>query len=130
MVQLQILSGEKAGTILEARRFPVRIGRSDQMDLRLAESGVWDEHLRLALDRKQGIVAEPMKAALLHLNGEPSGRTVLKNGDLLEIGSARIRFWISPASQRSFQSREWLTWSGLVIITLAQMALILWLLRQ
>ena len=50
MVQLKVLSGQKAGTAWTARRFPVKIGRSASADLRSEEPGIWDQHLRLDFD--------------------------------------------------------------------------------
>ena len=56
MLQLKILSGKTAGTEWVARRFPVRIGRASNSDLRLEDDGVWEEHLYLELDPAAGFV--------------------------------------------------------------------------
>ena len=45
MVQLNILSGKKAGTRTVARHFPFRIGRAAGNELQLEDDGVWDQHL-------------------------------------------------------------------------------------
>ena len=42
MVQLDILSGRKAGTSIVARRFPFHIGRASDSSLSLDDGGVWD----------------------------------------------------------------------------------------
>ena len=49
MVQFKIVSGKMAGTEQVARRFPFRIGRSAEADLRLEDDGVWDDHLELSV---------------------------------------------------------------------------------
>ena len=129
MVQLEILSGNKAGTAWVARRFPVRINRSPTADVRLEEAGVWDEHLTLGFDRDTGFTLNVAPQALAAVNGQPVQQATLRNGDWIELGSAKIRFWLGETRQQSLRVREWLTWVALVAITGGQIALIYWLLR-
>lgn len=129
MVQLSIVSGKTAGTGLVVRRFPVRIGRSPNADLRLEEHGVWDDHLQLALHRGEGFVMETAPNALAAVNGHRAQRAVLRNGDIIELGSARIQFWLSETRQAGLRLREWLTWAAIASISLGQIGLIYWLLR-
>lgn len=128
MVQLKILSGKKAGAIWAARRFPVRIGRAAAADLQLEEDGIWDQHLILQFEPQNGVSACPQAQALVQINGEPAAQTPLRNGDLIELGSVKLQFWLSDTRQGSLRLREALTWTGIIAITLAQFALI-WLLR-
>src|SRR2546421_6766055 len=100
MVQLKILSGQKAGSIFKARRFPVRIGRSAKADLQLEEPGVWEQHLRLELNRAQGFVLVAEPNALVTVNSQPLQQVVLRNGDVIQIGSLKIRFWLGELRQR------------------------------
>jgi pSer/pThr/pTyr-binding forkhead associated (FHA) protein len=127
MVQLEILYGTKAGTTWIARRFPVRINRSPTADLRLEESGVWDQHLTLSFDRAAGFELEVDPNAIATVNGQPVQRAILRNGDCINIGSAKIRFWLSEMRQISLCLYEGLTWVGLAAITLGQVGLIYWL---
>ncbi len=129
MVQLKVLSGQKAGTVWEARRFPVRIGRSAGADLRLEEAGVWDDHLRLGFDRSEGIVLNAQADALAFVNGQPARQTVLRNGDVIEIGSLKMQFWLSETRQTGLRFREGITWASIAAICLGQVGLIYWLLR-
>jgi type III secretion system (T3SS) inner membrane Yop/YscD-like protein len=130
MVQLSILSGKTAGTNWVARRFPVRIGRGSSCDLRLEEDGVWDDHLRLESVPGEGFVLETAANALACVNGQPAERAVLCNGDLLEIGSVKLQFWLSPTLQTGLWIREGLTWAGIALISLGQIALVYWLLQE
>ncbi len=91
MVQLKVLSGKKAGTTWVARRFPVSIGRSADADLRLEEHGVWDEHLQLDFDPAEGIVMSAQPNALATVNGQPAQQAVLRNGDVIDVGSLRMQ---------------------------------------
>ena len=129
MVLLKVLSGKKAGTAWVARRFPVRIGRSSAADLQLEESGVWDQHLRLDFNLTEGIVLSAQLDALATVNDQPVHQTVLRNGDAINIGSARMQFWLSETRQTGLRLREALTWAGIAAISFGQIGLIYWLLR-
>jgi pSer/pThr/pTyr-binding forkhead associated (FHA) protein len=128
MVQLRVLSGKKAGTCWVARRFPVRIGRSPKADLQLEEDGVWDEHLELSLTPQTGFRLKTLPNALAMVNGEPVSEAFLRNGDAIQLGAARIQFWLSDARQTRLTIREWAVWTGVALISLAQVALVYYLL--
>ncbi|MCW5554704.1 MAG: FHA domain-containing protein [Verrucomicrobiae bacterium] len=129
MIQLQILSGKMAGTRWTARRFPVRIGRAASNDLRLVEDGVWDEHLELDFDRTEGFSLTALSDALLTLNHERVPVTRLRNGDLIEIGSVRLRFWLGETRQHGLRLREAFVWGLVTVMSLGEIALIYWLLQ-
>jgi pSer/pThr/pTyr-binding forkhead associated (FHA) protein len=129
MIQLKILTGKMAGTAWVARHFPVRIGRATGADLRLEEQGVWDEHFQITLDGRQGFTVETQPNALATVNGQPTQQSVLRNGDLIEIGSLKIQFWLGEAAQRGLKIREGLVWSIIAAVTLGQIALVYWLIR-
>jgi pSer/pThr/pTyr-binding forkhead associated (FHA) protein len=128
MVQLKILSGKKAGSSWDARRFPVRIGRSSDSDLQLEEAGVWDDHLKLCLDPTEGFLLETRENTSAGINGQPAQRSVLRNGDTIEIGSVKLQFWLSEARQRGQAIREVFVWTMIMAICLFQIALVYWLL--
>jgi hypothetical protein len=129
MVQVKILSGKKAGAVWPARRFPVRIGRSAASDLRSEEHGVWDDHCRIELHPGTGFVLETEPDALLTINGQPAQRAVLRNGDTIDVGALKLQFWLSEARQRGLQIQEWFVWSLIAGVSVAQVALIYWLLQ-
>ena len=129
MIQLKILSGKKAGTVWTARRFPVRIGRAANAELRVEEDGVWERHLVLQLRRADGFILTTEPDALATVNGEPIQEAVLRNGDSIEAGALRLQFWLSETRQFGLGLREALTWVGIVLVCLVQVALIYWLLK-
>lgn len=129
MIQLQILSGKMAGTRWTARRFPVRIGRATSNDLQLLEDGIWDEHLELSFDRAEGFLLSTLSDALLTLNHEPVSAARLRNGDSIEVGSVRLRFWLNETQQHELRLREWFVWGLVTVISLGEIALIYWLLQ-
>jgi pSer/pThr/pTyr-binding forkhead associated (FHA) protein len=128
MVQLKILSGKKAGATWNARRFPVRIGRSAHADLQLEEDGIWERHLMLDFNPAEGLILSAEPNALASVNGESVQQTVLRNGDLIELGSLKLQFWLSETRQRGLRLRESLTWAGIGVVCLGQGALIYWVL--
>ena len=129
MVQLQILSGKKAGTQWSARRFPVRIGRSAANDLQLEEDGVWDEHFELIFDRAKGFVLAACPDALVTVNHEPVQTARLQNGDSIEAGAVRMQFWLGDTRQRGLRLREWFVWTLIVAVSLAEVTVVYWLLK-
>ena len=90
MVQLKVLNGKKAGAVWVSRRFPVRIGRSAGIDLQLEEDGVWDQHFQLDFRAPEGFLLTSHPDARTSINGQPVQRTILRNGDTIEIGAAKI----------------------------------------
>ena len=129
MVQFQILSGKQAGARWVARRFPVRLGRAEGSDLRLEEPGVWDRHCELSLDPAEGFILTAQPDALLTVNQQPVRSLCLRNGDSLALGSVRLQFWLAESRQRSLRLREGFVWTLVLLLCLAQVALVYWLSR-
>ncbi len=105
MVQFKIVSGKMAGTERVARHFPFRIGRSPSADFQLADDGVWDQHLELQFDPAAGFILNTHPTALAAINGQPFQQAVLRNGDAIEIGALKIRFWLAETRQKSLRPR-------------------------
>ena len=129
MVRIRILSGERAGEDCRLTRFPVVIGRASDAGLSLLETGVWERHLELRLSSSREFMAAAVAEALLIVNGRACSETSLRSGDLIEIGSARLQFWLNEVGQRPLGLRETLVWLGIALVSVAQFLLIGWLLR-
>lgn len=129
MVQLRILSGKQAGAVVVARRFPFRIGRSEGADWRAEDAGVWEEHAEINLEEDQRFSVRTLSDGLVSLNRQPVSEAVLRNADLIEMGSLRFRFWLGETRQKRLGWREALVWSLIAGMAAAQVALIIWLLR-
>ncbi len=110
MIQLRILSGKMAGDTKIVRHFPFRIGRSAENDLCLDESGVWDCHLTLSLQKREGFILNTAADAFAAVNEQPQTSTRLRNGDVISFGSAKIQFWLAPARLRGLVLRELFIW--------------------
>ena len=129
MVQLNILSGKKAGTQSAARRFPFRIGRAAGNELQLDDDGIWDRHLTMEFNRQKGFTLATAPNALAAVNGESVEVTILRNGDTITLGSAKLQFWLAADRQRSLHLQETFVWLLLAAVTAVQFALVYWLVR-
>lgn len=129
MVQLKLLTGTQAGAVYVARRFPVRIGRSPRSHLRVQDEGVWEEHLELTLRPAEGYILHVEANALATLNGQPIREERLRNGDAIEIGSLKMRFWLSEPRQAGLGVREGFVWAGIAAVSLVQVGIVYWLSR-
>ena len=129
MIQLQVLTGKQAGTRWVARRFPVRVGRTAANDLQLQDQGVWDEHLELNFDRRQGFTLIAKPDALVTVNREAVQTARLRNGDSIELGAVRLQFWLGETRQYGLRIREWFVWTLIAVISLGEVALVYWLLQ-
>ena len=130
MIQFKILSGKRAGTEWVARRFPVRVGRAANDELQLEDAGVWENHLQINFNTQKGFLLTARPDALAVINGQPLEQAIpLRNGDTIEIGSAKIQFWLAATWQTGLRVREWATWAAIGAICLGQVALVYWLLQ-
>lgn len=126
MVQLQILSGEKAGKIYSFTRFPIRIGRSSTADLSFEETGVWDSHFEINFTR-EGLILKTCPNAWVNINDKRVKEATLRSGDVILIGLLKLRFGLTPMQQRSLVFREGATWGGIGLLCLLEVAVIYWL---
>ena len=128
MIQLDVLSGKKAGSRTVVRRFPFRVGRAPGSHLQLDDDGVWDQHFALEL-QSGGFNLAVAPNALVAVNGGPFQNQTLRNGDIITIGSAKLQFWLAAARQRGLRFRELFVWTLIITVTAAQIALIYWLIH-
>jgi hypothetical protein len=128
MVQLNVLSGRQAGRQMVVRHFPFRIGRAVENELPLDDDGVWDRHLTLGLERGKGFTFAAVSNALASVNDELQQTAVLRNGDVVTLGSVKIQFWLAAARQRSWRAGEVFVWLLVAAVTAGQFVLIYWLL--
>ena len=129
MIQLNILTGKKAGTHTVARHFPFRVGRAPGNELQLEDDGVWDQHLTLEFQPQSGFNLATAPDALVTINGTPVQHTTLRNGDTITIGCVKLQFWLAAAAQGSLRVREGFVWTLLALVTLGQFILLYWLIR-
>jgi hypothetical protein len=127
MIQLNILLGKKAGNQIVVRLFPFYIGRADTNNLKLEDDGVWGQHLSLEFQRQQGFIVRAIANALVAVNGQCVQTALLRNGDFIILGSAKLQFWLATIYQRGLRAREFFVWALIAIVCLVELALIYWL---
>ena len=124
MIQLRVLSGQTAGGTQVVRRFPFRIGRAPENDLRLEAAGVWDNHLTLEFQKSEGFFLHAAPDAFAAVNEEQKQSARLRNGDIISFGSAKIQFWLAAPRQRTLRLRELSVWLLIIAVTAFQFVLI------
>ncbi|MBC8002435.1 MAG: FHA domain-containing protein [Opitutaceae bacterium] len=124
MVQLDVSSRTKAGTVWLARSFPFVVGRATSSDLVLDHPGVWDRHFEVTLAMPEGFLLTTQPPATLSINGQTVDSAVLRNGDVIELGDLKIRFSLQPALQSKLRAREALTWLAFVGLAAGELFLI------
>jgi pSer/pThr/pTyr-binding forkhead associated (FHA) protein len=129
MIELHILAGKKAGSQSAVRRFPFRIGRDRGNDLQLNDDGTWGQHLTLEFRRLEGFTLTAAPETLVMVNHQPVQTALLRNGDVITLGSVKLRFWLAAAQQRGLRLREGFVWVLLTAVVLCQFVLIYQLIR-
>ncbi|MBN2506975.1 MAG: FHA domain-containing protein [Verrucomicrobia bacterium] len=129
MVLLRLLTDPAPGTEHRVRRFPLRLGRAADAGLRLTAHGVWERHAELRVHQGRELVLAAEPDAPVRVNGHPVTRAVLRTGDVIDLGGARLQFSLASPAPRGLRLREALTWAGLGAVFALQIALIYWLLR-
>lgn len=122
MVELRVLGGRSPSEFW-VHPVPFLVGRRGA-NLELEQPGVWERHFVIDRSKDGTFVVVPQAEALLTRDGrvltEP---TPLRNGDVLEAGSIRLQFRLRAARQRSLTALETLSWVGLGVLVLVQLAL-------
>ena len=127
MIELHILAGKRAGSRSVVRHFPFHVGRANGNDLQLNDDGTWDRHLTFEFHRREGFKLVSTQNALVMVNSKPVQAALLRNGDVITLGSAKLQFWLAAARQRGL--REKFVWALLLAVVLCQFVLIYRLIR-
>ncbi len=126
--QLHITAGKMACQYYPANTFPLTIGRGTACNLQMTDSGIWEQHLEIDVDRQYHLLIRCNPETTAMINGEPLRETqTLRNGDQIEIGTGKIQFWLGNVRQKNLHNHETIMWVLLGILTLAEITLILWL---
>ena len=100
MVELAILSGRRASTVVCIDQFPCTLGRSTS-GVELDDAGVAPQHATLILDRESGFQIEALGEATIYSGGQSVRQLRLHNGELFELGGLRLQFRLRPARPRN-----------------------------
>src|SRR5437879_2418306 len=86
------ISGKHRGEELLLDRSPIRLGRSEENDLRIEHPSISRKHLRLHLDNGTWKVMAAESRNGVRVNGEPYAQIGLRPGHVVEVGHLRYAF--------------------------------------
>jgi len=95
----------------------------------MEEAGVWDEHVKLSLDPPKVFCSKLKTDAFASINGKQAQRAALRNGDIIELGSLKLQFWLSEAPRVDCGFAKRLSGTIITAVCLAQVALVYWLIK-
>jgi hypothetical protein len=123
MIQLSVLNGSAAGRQLEANAFPISVGRNSACSLVLSEPGVFDKHFDIQFS-PEGYTLQAAPHAVVSVNGANLERALLRNGDVIAAGYAKIQFSLGGLKQKALGVREGLTWLLIAAVAAAQVVFV------
>ncbi|MGC8742431.1 MAG: FHA domain-containing protein [Verrucomicrobiia bacterium] len=129
MAKLSVISGKNKGLSIKLDKFPFTFGRADNADLSIDEEGVFDRHFQITHIPGDGYYIEAFEPALVAVNDLYITKTRLKNGDFIQSGNVKLRFWLAEVKQKNFIFREIIIWFWLTLLTFGQVFVIYWLLK-
>jgi predicted component of type VI protein secretion system len=106
-----------------AETFPFTIGRAPGSGLRISAPGAWDCHATIEV-RDGRFHVEPQGEALLLVNDEPCRGGLLKMGDRISLGAARVTVSLSPPPQKGLAARESVVWAAIGALAVVQLLMI------
>jgi hypothetical protein len=129
MVQFEVFRPGKESTMIPVAELPFRIGRGAQCDLRLSGPGIWEEHAQVTLAEDASFSMARRGEGSLTINGDADNDGRICNGDTIELGSTKLRFWMTPIRPRSQAIGDWIFWLLVGGVLISMIALILGLPR-
>lgn len=125
MLSLRFLSGRRRGEVEGGLKLPFSVGRSASDQVRVAEEGVWDGHLRLEVEEGRRVVAVPGSDGAVYRNGELAAAKVpVVNGDRFSLGAATFEVWLSSPGVLPLWRMEWLLWAFVGLVVAAEIFLV------
>jgi hypothetical protein len=110
-------------------RFPAAVGRSPRCAVVCDGHGIWDEHLEIAAKANGSLTAAVKPPALATLNGVNLTEAILRPGDELQCGGFVLHIALAPPAQKPALLDRSLVWAVILLVTLAQAAILAALLR-
>jgi hypothetical protein len=129
MIQLQVLTGAEAGKRIVASTFPFKAGRNSGNSLVLSEPGVFAEHFAISMS-EEGFILQRAPEAVVTINSAPSDGGLLRNGDVIGCGLAKVQFWLGVLPQRGLRLREMASWAMVFGMGVLQFYLLIRLLEM
>ena len=142
---LEILSGDRAGTVVPLGENTVRIGRKPENELVLADEKVSGRHAEVVFEEGRYVLRDLGSTNGTSMDGRPVEEVVLTAQDTFQVGrillsfheagqeaggDLRLRRVSAEDLSRSGRSTRWLGGLGGALVSWVVIALTLWWLRQ
>ncbi len=124
MFCLTVVKGTEKGKRYDIASFPFVIGNNQTAELTLSEPGIWPDHIVLELEDGKGPCVSRLGEGSLSINSEPAESAPLRNGDLLSIGGALLRFGIARPKRKSLVFQNAASWVAIAVVALCELVLI------
>ena len=92
--RLVVVSGDNAGKEYALQGREIRLGRSRANDIVLSDPGVSREHAAISMRQGSFILRDLGSVNGTYVNDHRIGEHILRDGDVIKIGSALLRFQI------------------------------------
>lgn len=128
MFCVTVVEGSEKGKRFDIAAFPFVIGNNTNAELTLTDPGVWPDHIALELPSgNKGPQVSRLGEGTLSVNSEPTDSAPLRNGDLLSVGAALLRFGVAPPKRKSLLLHNTASWMAIATIVILELILILFL---
>jgi hypothetical protein len=127
MIELRFVNGGRESLVFPLTALPISGGRGAGSDVALTGLGIWDSHFRIELDPTDGVILQSVGDAFTTVDQQRVSRHPLRNGDVIECGTNRVQFWLTPAPQRRLRSLEAFVWILAAMAGGAQVAVANWI---
>lgn len=101
--RLVILSGEEVGKEINLNADLYVIGRSEEANCRIQDASISRAHARIDLDAGEWTISDLDSINGILINGAKKDDYVLKPGDIIELGTVRIRY-VAPGEPYDYES--------------------------
>ena len=85
----------------------------------LADPGVFDKHFEIQFS-PEGFTLQASPHAVVTVNDARTESALLRNGDIISAGYAKIQFWLGAMTQRGLRVREGFVWIVIIAVAVAQ----------
>jgi pSer/pThr/pTyr-binding forkhead associated (FHA) protein/tetratricopeptide (TPR) repeat protein len=93
--RFMILSGALAGTELQLESDEVAVGRGGDADIQIDHRSISRSHAEIRWDGQQCILLDTGSSNGVKVNGEAYTQSVLRRGDVIELGHVRLRYLLA-----------------------------------
>ncbi len=108
MPAIRIKNGPQKGSVFEIHDVGLVIGRAEEADIRLFDRKVEDYHARVYRMGEMYFIRNLAEDGFTYVNDEPVTEELLREGDVIRVGSTLLAFDSSRATIRAVEESDYL----------------------